>query len=82
MMFYTRSFKTSDGKILSASCINGTNKVFVPNVLQQTKEKLVVNMITLTMGIKTPGRIYISEDLLTVCTKCAGLDTNNQRNTN
>lgn len=58
-------FQTSDGKILSATGVNETNKMFVPTVLEQTKEKLVVeyNLTdTYTMGIKTPGRIYISED--------------------
>lgn len=58
-------FQTSDGKILSASGVHGTNKMFVPKVIEKTKEKLVVEYTladTYTMGIKTPGRIYISEN--------------------
>lgn len=58
-------FQTSDGKILSASGTHGTNQMFVPKVLKKTKEKLVVEYTladTYTMGIKTPGRIYISDD--------------------
>lgn len=58
-------FQTSDGKILSATGTQGTSKTFVPRVVQQTKEKLVVEYTlanTSTLGISTPGRIYISEN--------------------
>lgn len=58
-------FQTPDGKIISASGTHGTNQMFVSKVLEKTKEKLVVEYTlkdTYTMGIKTPGRIYIAED--------------------
>ena len=58
-------FQTSDGKILSASGYKGTHKVFTAKGVEQSANKVVVEYTlndTYTMGIKTPGRIYISED--------------------
>ncbi|MFP7494418.1 hypothetical protein SFC66_11570 [Terribacillus saccharophilus] len=58
-------FQTSDGKVLSASGTHNTNQVFAPRVLEKSKDKFVVEYTlsdTYTMGIQTPGRIYVSED--------------------
>ena len=58
-------FQTSDGKILSATGIDKTYQVFESKILEQSDEKVVIEYTlrdTYTMGIKTPGRIYISED--------------------
>lgn len=58
-------FQTSDGKILSTSGTNNTNGALTARIVEQSDEKLVVEYTlkeTYTMGIRTPGRIYISED--------------------
>lgn len=58
-------FQTSDGKILSVSGINGTNQKFNVKVVSATRDKVVLEFTLkdmVTMGVKTPGRIYVSEN--------------------
>lgn len=58
-------FQTSDGKILSASGIDSTLKRLVGRVVTATPERVRMEFTladNYTMGIRTPGRIYVSED--------------------
>lgn len=58
-------FQTSDSKILSASGINNTNKVFVPRDINRSGYSSTVEYTlqdSYSLGVRTPGRIYVSED--------------------
>lgn len=58
-------FQTSDGKIISATGINSTNQMFVPKLISATSDKIVIEYSlknVTSMGIQTPGRIYIDEN--------------------
>jgi|HigsolmetaAR206D_1030411.scaffolds.fasta_scaffold00003_126 hypothetical protein len=58
-------FQTSDGKILSASGTHGTNPSLKYRIVRETPNQLTIEYTlrdSNTMGIPTPGRIYVSED--------------------
>ena len=58
-------FQTPDGKILSVSGTHSTNPRLKTRIVRETKEQVTIEYTlrdSYTMGIPTPGRIYVSED--------------------